>query len=111
MGADLLFFESHAALALCLDRLLKRAQTPTGGGGGTVLLCQPSRKGTMEAFACHPVVTSRFAVEVFSPSELDPEVAAMHQAYLADPTYSPTIHAPSLLRLTRLPVPASAASD
>lgn len=117
LGADLLFFESHAALAAALDRLLARRRKPVvaggsgapgsgggdggDGGGGTVLLCQPSRSGTMEAFAAHPAVTRRFFVERFETGALDPAVAAMHDAYRADPSYDPNIHAPCLLRLTR----------
>ena len=40
LGADLLFFESHAALVASLDRLLSTKPH------ATVRLCQPSRKGT-----------------------------------------------------------------
>mmetsp|Transcript_88856 Transcript_88856/g.177691 ORF Transcript_88856/g.177691 Transcript_88856/m.177691 type:complete len:229 (-) Transcript_88856:227-913(-) len=137
LGADLLFFESHNALAACLDRLLVDRtdddDDDDGGdgggeggadgvarGGGTVLLCQPSRNGTMEAFASHPDVLRLFVVERFDcdgqkkkekegASEsgggvaggLGPEVAVLHEAYLLDPNFSPNIHSPSILRLRR----------
>ena len=116
LGADLLFFESHAALVASLDRLLSTKPH------ATVLLCQPSRKGTMEAFAAHPAVTDLFRVELFrcdgrnsnlggggggvsgadaSTCSYDEAVEAMHRSYVADPNYSPTIHAPHLIRLSR----------
>lgn len=94
IGADLLFFESHGALALCLDRLLTDS--------GMVLLCQPSRGGTMEKFASHSQVVDKFNVAVYDTSSFDPQVAELHASYLADPTYDPSIHSPSLICLTRL---------
>ena len=114
LGADLLFFESHAALVASLDRMLSMKPH------ATVLLCQPSRKGTMEAFAAHPAVTDLFRVELFrcdgsnsnlgggsvsgadaSMCSYDEAVEAMHRSYVEDPDYSPTIHAPHLIRLSR----------
>jgi len=125
VGADLLFFESHAALAKTLDRLLKKQPTapvlidgannknPFGNStensteitcAATALLVQPSRNGTMERFCAHPDVTSRFAVEVFNGPLLCPRLAEAHARYRSDPAYSPTLHCPQLVRLTRLPV-------
>jgi hypothetical protein len=120
LGADLLFFESHAALAHTLDRLLKRHPTnsssASGGGGvggsessshggcpATALLVQPSRNGTLERFCAHPDVTTRFRVEVLDGPTLCPKLAAAHALYQHDPAYSPTLHCPHLVRLTRLP--------
>jgi hypothetical protein len=97
IGADLLFFESHGALASCLDRLLS-----DDGGGGMVLLCQPSRGGTMEKFARHPEVVAKFNVKTYDTLSFDPIVAELHSSYLSDPSYDPTIHSPSLLCLTRV---------
>ena len=128
IGADLLFFESHAALAKTLDRLLKQDPTApafvganndnnnnTSGSSSsgssnsesicaaTALLVQPSRNGTMERFCAHPEVTTRFRVEVFNGPLLCPQLAEAHARYQSDPAYSPTLHCPQLIRLTRLP--------
>jgi predicted nicotinamide N-methyase len=60
LGADLLFFESHGALVSSLNRLLSVANPDAA-----VLLCQPSRKGTMETFLRHPEVAAHFKADLF----------------------------------------------
>ena len=96
LGADLLFFESHAALAAALDRLLSH------GPAAVALLAQPSRGGTMEAFSLHPEVLRRFRVEHWGCGELDPGLLSRHREYGADTSYTADIHYPHVLRLSRV---------
>ena len=67
----------------------------------------------MEAFAAHPAVKALFRVELFRCDAeeggveadyycYDEAVRDLHRSYVADPNYTPTIHCPHLIRLTRL---------
>lgn len=92
VASDVLFFESHEPLAEALNNLLSPS--------GVALFCQPSRNCSMERFLDTPMVKERFSITKHS-EKFNSFVDDLHAKYSEEPTYSPDIHHPSLLVVSK----------
>ncbi|CAM9622287.1 unnamed protein product [Chrysoparadoxa australica] len=100
MGADCLFFvEFHTELLATLHSLLAER--------GVVVLCQPTRGGSMQLFS-ERAAAAGFTVQTVEA--YSNRVEALHAEYQQDSSYDVDLHYPRLLLLARapkLPLPPS----